>query len=395
MAEKILIVDDQAANRSLLSDFLTELNYQVCEAEDGNMAFNQALQQRPDLILMDIVMPNSSGYEACVRIKQETTTKDIPVIFLSSLAETKDKLKGFEAGGADYFIKFGDLSELQARVQAHLKIRSLTQSLVASNRELQEKQNALNEDLTSAAQIQRSLLPIKTPLSLPPLEIAWECLPCQYIGGDIFNYIRLDEEHVAFYMLDVCGHGVPSAMVAVSVSQHFHELISRNVDGAYSKLFFPGQLLKDLNQEFALSRFGRFFTAFYMVLNLRTGRLFHSLAGHPPAVLLRKERPYELLKSGGSVIGIDEIVPFAEDSRELKAGDKIVLYTDGVIEYENSKNEFFSMTNFLELLESIKHESAERIVQIVFETLNEFGNGEPPKDDISFICITYNPRNGD
>lgn len=389
MSEKILVVDDQEENRALLCDFLTAKHYQVCEAEDGHIALQQALTHKPDLILMDIMMPNLNGYEACTKLKQDPATKDIPVIFLSSLTETKDKLKGFEAGGEDFFTKGGDLSELQARMQAHIKIRFLTKSLTEANQELQKKQKALNEDLTSAALIQRSLLPLTSHQKLPQLEIAWRCLPCQYIGGDIFNFIYLDEEHIAFYMLDVCGHGVPSAMVAVSVSQHFHELSTQAAAGSYSKLYNPLQLLEDLNHEYPMSRFERFFTISYVVLNINTGRLLHGLAGHPPAILLHKDAPYELLKAGGTVIGIDIIVPFEEDSKDLKPGDKIIFYTDGIFEYENPQGEFFSMSRFLDLLESIKHQPVDQIVLIVFDALNQFGQSEPIKDDISLMCVAY------
>lgn len=389
MTEKIMVVDDQQENRMLISDFLKEHKYEVCEAEDGSKALEEAISQKPDLILMDIVMPKMNGYEACAKIKENSLTKDIPIIFLSSLTETKEKINGFNAGGQDYVVKFGDLNELKARVEAHLKIRSLNRSLMQANKELQEKQDILNEDLNSAAQIQRSLLPVKTPFRTGNLEIAWECIPSLYIGGDIFNFLPLDEEHMGLYILDVCGHGVPSAMVAVSVSQHFHELASQAGEGSYSKLLFPGQLLKDLNHEFKLSRFGKFFTIFYMVLNIKTMRLFYCLGGHPPPVLLHPNEPYELLKIGGSVIGIDEIVPFEEGTVELKPGDKIVMYTDGIVEYENSKNEFFSMTRFLELLESIKHESSQKIVETVLNSLNTFGENTPPKDDVSIMCLTY------
>lgn len=389
MTEKILIVDDLKENRMLLSDFLKEKNYEVCEAEDGNDAVKQSVLQRPDLILMDIMMPKLNGYEACSKIKNNPETKDIPIIFLSSLSETGNKIEGFTAGGEDYFVKGGDLNELKARVQAHLKIRSLTKSLQDANNELQAKQEALDEDLNAAALIQRSLLPVKTPLKINRLDIAWECLPCLYIGGDIFNFINLDEEHVGFYIIDVCGHGVPSAMVAVSVSQHLHELIKQVEQGPYSKLHFPGEFLKDLNQEFDMTRFGRFFTIFYMVLNVNTGRLFYSLGGHPPAVLLRENAPYELLSKGGSVIGMDEGIPFEEGSLELMPGDKLILYTDGIVEYENSKGEFFCMSRFLDLLESVKQEPGEAIVQKVLDALAEFGQKEPPKDDVSIMCITY------
>src|SRR4051812_17196335 len=118
MAEKILIVDDTTDLRELFADYLTMRGYKVAEAINGALGLELVETFQPDLILMDIVMPVMNGYEACTQIKQKPAFKDIPIIFLSSLTDTEDKLKGFAAGGCDFFPKAGELLELEARVKA-------------------------------------------------------------------------------------------------------------------------------------------------------------------------------------------------------------------------------------------------------------------------------------
>ncbi len=388
MAEKILLIDDNEDMRALFSHYLSRRGYQIAEAEDGVIGLEKALTYNPDLILMDVIMPNSDGYETCRKIKLNPSIKDIPIIFLSSLTETKDKLQGFEAGGADFFTKSGELQELLARVQAHLKIRSLNNSLTEAIAGLREKQRSLDEDIASAATIQRTLLPLQEHFKMSEIEIAWKFHPCNFIGGDIFNVLRIDEDRVAFYILDVSGHGVPSAMVAVSISQHFQELINLNHSGQSELLKAPGQLMRDLDREFPLMRFDKYFTIFYMVINHKTRNLIYSSAGHPPAILLHKDKSYDLLKKGGSILGVDSQIPFEEESIQLVDGDRIILYTDGVYEFEDSKEKFFGMERFLSLVEDNKHDPVNRITEKIFQTLFEFGGNAPIKDDISLMAIS-------
>lgn len=389
MTEKILIVDDNEDMRALFSQFLLKKGYCVEQAENGEAGVKKTLTFSPDLILMDIVMPEGNGYEACKKIKLNPFAKDIPVIFLSSLNDTKDKLLGFDAGGADYFPKSGELSELLARIQAHLAIRSLTNALKKANEELMEKQKNLDKDLASAAIIQRSLLPSEERFSVANIDIAWECSPCLYVGGDIFNIIPINEEQIAVYMLDVSGHGVPSAMVSVSISQHLQELINRNRHTHSKMLTSPSQLLIDLDREFPLKRFDKFFTIFYMVIHLKTLKATYSLAGHPPAVLLHKDNPFELLKKGGAILGIESKIPFEEETIQLQKGDKIILYTDGVFEYENAQEKYFGIERFYDLLEANKNKPVADITEMIFHTLDQFGENAVVKDDISLLALSF------
>jgi len=218
MSDKIFIVDDNLINRKLLAEILKKDGYELLEAEDGEEAIELAFKEMPDLILLDIMMPKKDGYEVCAELKGNDRTANIPIIFLSAKTLTEDKIKGLDLGGADYVTKPFDRGEVLARVRAQLKIASLAKEVINANKELLKKQEALDEDLKAAAGIQRSLLP-QGPPDADIVDVAWQFMPCEKIGGDIFNIVRLDEIHWGIYMLDVSGHGVPSALVAVSASQ--------------------------------------------------------------------------------------------------------------------------------------------------------------------------------
>jgi signal transduction histidine kinase len=125
----VLIVDDQPANLSILFDYLDDLNAKIFVAQDGEKALYLAEHQKPDIILLDIVMPGIDGYEVCKKLKEQAQTRDIPVIFISALSDTPNILKGFEMGGVDYITKPVQHHEAMARISTHLKIRHMEEEL--------------------------------------------------------------------------------------------------------------------------------------------------------------------------------------------------------------------------------------------------------------------------
>jgi len=150
----ILIVDDTPANLRLLSQMLTERGYKVRAVLSGPQALMAAQAAPPDLILLDIRMPEMDGYEVCQRLKTGEQTRDIPVLFISALSETEDKLKAFTVGGVDYITKPFQFEEVLARVQTHLALRNLHRQLQAANAELArqiDELRARNEELDAFA----------------------------------------------------------------------------------------------------------------------------------------------------------------------------------------------------------------------------------------------------
>ena len=135
----ILIVDDQPENLKVLTSMLTEQGYQVQPAISGQLALKAARKEPPDLILLDILMPDMDGYEICERLKAEEQTRDIPIIFLSGLVETDEKVKAFVAGGVDYVTKPFRGAEVLARVETHLSLRNMQKQLEEQNIRLEQK----------------------------------------------------------------------------------------------------------------------------------------------------------------------------------------------------------------------------------------------------------------
>jgi sigma-B regulation protein RsbU (phosphoserine phosphatase) len=295
--------------------------------------------------------------------------------------------------------KFKD-SEINNQLLHELvfKYSELEKKLQNLNRELTVKQERIEQDLSAAARIQRSLLPKRLDSS-EGLDVAWKFKPCEKIGGDIFNLIQLNNEHWAIYIIDVAGHGVPAAMVAVSVFQYLQPQSGNLMmtQGEYLKtqrVRQPAQVLEFLDREFTFDRFDNFFTMNYVIINAKTGRLTSSSAGHPPPIILRKDGTLQLLRKGGRPLGTidmrfsdDEPIVYEEEQEQLCPGDKLIFYTDGVNEYQNAKGEFYGNDRFYSRLKELKDQPVDRLVESLFKTLMVFGNNAAPTDDVSLLGI--------
>jgi len=396
MAEVIFIVDDNMVNRKLLVGILQKEGYSLLEAEDGEQALEMASQEMPDLILLDIMMPKKDGYEVCVQLKAHPRTANIPVIFLSAKSQAEDKIKGLDLGGADYVTKPFDRGEVLARVRAQLKIAKLTGELLSANAELRNKQEKLDEDLKAAAGIQRSLLPKSIP-DMEKLTMAWRFMPCDRIGGDIFNVVRLDEDHWGIYMLDVSGHGVPSALVAVSVSQMLHaqhdRLLKKNINTPpHYEIVSPSRVLEALDREYPIERFDKFFTMSYVIIDTDARRISYSNAAHPPPVLIRKDGGLELLDKGGTIIGMGGMLPFEEGNIEIGRGDRLFLYTDGIVEYQKEDGELYGVDRFYGEISALNNRSIKDHTDGIIDGIMDFGHHTPPQDDVTLLGVEFNMK---
>ncbi len=273
-----------------------------------------------------------------------------------------------------------------------LKYSAAQRELVRLNKELSDKQMRLDQDLRAAAGIQRTLLPNKIPAT-DKLEFAWKFIPCKLIGGDIFNLLQLNDDHFAMYIIDVSGHGAPSALVTVSVSQALHlhgGYVLKNLGDSFSsqQIVSPAALLAALDEQYPMERFDMFFTMVYGIVDVRDGCFRYAKAGHPPPILLHSADELQVLNAAGPVIGMGGF-PFEEKRQKINHGDKVVLYTDGIIEYENQEGDFYGKDRFYRLLKESREQPIDVILNRVIDSMLDFGENNPPQDDISLLGFEY------
>jgi sigma-B regulation protein RsbU (phosphoserine phosphatase) len=383
----VLVVDDGPTNRHLLGRILAVDGVRTSFAADGEAALAAAESEPPDLVLLDVLMPGVDGFEVCRRLKQRAATADVPVIFLTSLERPEDKLRGLQLGAVDWVAKPFDPAEVRARVANQVRLRQLQRSLQRANAELQARQSALDDDLRAAAAIQRSLLPRVAP-ACAAFELAWRFVPCESVGGDIFHVVALGHDRFALWVLDVCGHGVPAAMVTVSVAQSLSAQAGL-LAGADGEPASPATVLRRLDREYPFERFERHATVACLLLDAATGRLTSSLAAAPAPLLVRTDGTVERLGAGGTVIGLGEALPFEEQSTTLAAGDRLVLVTDGVLECESPDGRVFGEERLAGFLAERRGEPLQAACDALLAELALFAGGRPARDDVTLLALDF------
>ena len=391
----ILVVDDTAANLQVLTGMLKDRGYRVRPVPSGKLALQAAQRDPPDLILLDINMPEMNGYEVCEHLKADGALRGVPVIFISALTEPLDKVKAFSIGGVDYLTKPFQMEELHARVETHLNLRRLQVELEQANAQLEKANGRMSRDLRAAAKIQETFLPRKAP-QMPGAEFAWIYRPCTELAGDGLNIIPLADDKVALYVLDVSGHGVASALLSVTLSRLLSPpsdpssiLVRHGGAGGPLDITPPAEVAARLNHLFPFdAETAQFTTLAYGILDTSTGEFRYASAGHPGPVHLPVNGEGTILEGQGSPIGLGDEA-YEERSIGLQAGDRLYLYSDGVPEAMGPAEEQFGEARLLEAIARQRPEPlVDGVVALAEEVVAWQGSGRL-QDDISILAVEF------
>ncbi len=382
----ILVVDDTPANLQVLAGMLKDRGYKVRPVPSGKLALSAAQHDPPDLILLDINMPEMNGYEVCERLKADDKLAGIPVIFISALTEQIDKVRAFAIGGVDYLTKPFQMEELHARVETHLKLRRQQIELEQANERLERINGRMSRDLATAAKIQKTFLP-RAALSVPGAEFAWCYHPCDELAGDGLNIIPLGDGRVGLYILDVSGHGVSSALLSVTLSRLLSPpsepssilIRDRNVAP-------PAEVADRLNRLFPYdTATEQFATLLYGVLDVAAGEFRHVSAGHSGPLHLAAGKAPVILESPGFPISIAEEA-YEEQCVQLAPGDRLYLYSDGVPDAMSSSGERFGEVRLKEAISRCRAGPLQEGVDALLAEIVRWSGSERPQDDISIVA---------
>ncbi len=445
---EVLIAEDNRLQAKILEDRLVGAGYRVRVGRDGVQALQLARERRPDIIVSDIEMPNMTGHELCRAIKNDPVLCQVPLILLSTLSEPQDIIRGLDCGADNYVTKpyrpeylisrmesllqtpLGQHDEERLELEVTLagtvyKVRSGRQQvlnllvstfenaveknfellryneeltiakeqLAKWNRQLEQLNGRMTRDLEAAAKIQQSLLPAAVPVT-PRAEFAWRYLPCDELAGDFLNCFALDDEHVAMFVVDVSGHGVPSSLLSVAVGRVLApdagavSLLVRERDGDKCVITPPVEVLAELNRRYPMEGQGNlYFTMVYAILNLRTLELRYASAGHEAMVHVPKGMPPRLLPAAGFAIGWMADVQYTEVKVQLAAGDRLYLYSDGIPEALDVDLEEYGDEQMLELMQRCGRWTIDESVQTICDEIKKWCRVNGPKDDISIIGV--------
>ena len=396
----VLVVDDTEANIDILVAAI-DSEYEVSVAMDGESALETVNTDPPDLILLDIMMPGMDGYEVCRRLKSVPKTSKIPIVFITSMSEIQNKTKGFELGAVDYITKPFEVMEVKARVKTHLSLTLARRELANQNIILEEKVRIRTEELRQsivarerieselriAHDIQMNIMPADFPPfpDKPEIDIHAILKPAREVGGDFYDYFFIDSNRLCLVVGDVSGKGVPAALFMSMVITYI-----RSIAKVFDK---PDLILKYVNIEVSRGNNScTFVTVFLAILNIKTGELSYTNAGHnPPLKISRKDGVMPLNEAHCPIIGIDDDFSFCSKTIMLESFDMICIYTDGVTEAFDEKKQMFSEERLIEEVSGHREYTASKLADEVFQTVQSFSEKMPQFDDITILNVRYLP----
>ncbi len=371
--ESILLVDDQPANLQVLSQTLEKLGAKLLFAKNGETALAIAQKARPNLILLDIMMPGIDGFEVCRRLKANPETRKVPVIFLSALDETGDKVRGLQLGAVDYVAKPFQPEEVIARVNTHLTIHRLSC-------EVQQQRDELEHELLVVSQLQRNLLPERLP-EIPGLKLAVHYETSRYAGGDYYDVVQLPDGKLAVLVADAEGHAAPATVMMAMTCALFRSCSTR--------LGEPDQILSYLNDNLCKVNRGSFVTAIFAVYDTHSRTLKMARAGNPLPILHRasEKTTTELSCEGVLIMGLYPYTDVPVTEVTLQPGDRLLFYTDGITERFNDEREIYGTDRLLSQFGSTDTDDLSDILERIMSDLSRFAGPRPADDDMAMLMM--------
>ncbi|MGJ4951995.1 PP2C family protein-serine/threonine phosphatase [Bradyrhizobium sp. HKCCYLS20291] len=376
---RILIADDDPLCRQLVESVLRRRNFVNLEfAEGGVSALEQSRSFNPDLLLLDMQMPDMSGLDVCRHVRSDPNLADIPILVQTATFDRKKMGELFAGGASDFLSKPVNPSELIARVVVHLERWN-------SLRELRSYRERISRELEAARRMQFDLLPSSASLSehaeKAGMRIASYNRPSSELGGDLWGMLPIDDGVLGFFLADFTGHGVNAALNTFRLHALIHEY--KNLHHA------PAALLSMLNERLVhLLPPGQFATFLYVVIDHRRGELRFASAGAPPAILVQSQsgRP-RLCEGTGLPLGIEPGVKYQTHKRKFPQGSLLLLFSDGLPEYPDALGERIGEDGLLNVLNACHgglapHEVIDRLCAAAGIT----GQAALP-DDTTVICL--------
>jgi phosphoserine phosphatase RsbU/P len=377
---EILVVDDDAMSRRVLSKLLTAAGYRCRVSKDGSEALETVHGKPPSLLLLDFDMPGLNGAEVLRRLRsdQHSAVAQIPTIMLTAHGSEESEVSCLQAGADDFVTKPVNAAVLRARIETQLRLRSMRRQLERQNDELEKWRRNLERDLAAARLTQQSLIPQKL-LELPGWEIATCYRPVIQVGGDIYGWLRMKDGRILFWIADGTGHGAAAALLTTLAKLLFHH--------GHAEHDTPATVMEAVNHDFR-SIFGSrsFMTAMCVALDPVTGNASIVGAGHPPLLVTRGDGTTESVASIAPPLGLIEQPEFSETAIDLEPGDAFLLYTDGLFRWTKDERHRLSPQKLEKMLDH-SAPTAEALLKGVLAHAAPDGSANTSPDDMTVLAI--------
>lgn len=364
----ILIVDDNEINRDICAMHLEHMGAPLYFADNGINGLKVAREKLPDLILLDIMMPEMDGFTMLEKLKEDQSLAHIPVLMLTAKSETESVVKALNSGANDYLKKPFEEEEMVARVTTLLRNRYLEQRLaddIAAGAVMQQKfltDHYLAEDIYKNAGI----------------DVAIFNRPYAAISGDFYYACKRQDSTYGFFLGDSCGHGLPAALISMRIIGFLQQIANSDKESA--------DTLSLLNRDITgLMPFGNFVSAALFYFYKDT--VAFSNCGQPYPVLIT-EHGIEEIEHDGMPLGINMMNQYQQTSFPFRKGDKLVIYTDGVIETTNNDECVYGKKRLYRSLKRWALKSqGQQMIQHILDDVDSFRDGKKFEDDLTMIVF--------
>ncbi len=400
--ERVLVLDDSRAQRTLLSSLLRRWGHEVVQCEDPHQALDMLRDPAITLVISDWMMPGMDGPEFCRRVRRMERESYAYILLLTSKSEKDAIAHGLDAGADDFLTKPVNGHELRARIHAGERIVAMQRELVEKNRivtsafsEISALYEALDRDLLEAKKLQASLLH-QTFRSFDGGAASFLLQSSGHVGGDLVGFFPVSDRQIGLFSLDVSGHGVTSAMVTArlaglltAASPDQNIVMERLADGRYAPLS-PDVAAEHLNRlMLEVVQTELYFTLCLALIDLRSGQVQMVQAGHPHPVLQTTDGDLRFLGGGGLPIGLLPEADFDSFTFQMAPGDRLLIYSDGLTECPGPDDEMLGEEGLATLLRTRREVGGEALLDSLVEGLGDYADqGEFP-DDVSAVLFEY------
>ncbi|WP_322907777.1 fused response regulator/phosphatase [Paenibacillus campi] len=328
----ILIVDDNPTNVIIIREILKREQYTniITAASaremfqhlgvDATEAISRSLANEVDLILLDMMMPEMDGIEACRLLQQNEQLRDIPVIMVTAVGDSKKLAEALDAGAVDYVTKPINKVELMARIRLALRLKH-------EKDWHKERDQHIQEELKLASLVQHAVL--STPIQDQHFKVEALYKPSFELAGDLYAWYPLGEGRYGIILLDMMGHGISSSLFCMFIASVLKDTVTTYVE--------PEKVIQELNRRFNQLHIENqlvqyYFTAIYLVVDTKYKRIDYVNAGHPPGLFFADTGEVTRLGTTAPPVGLFDRIDMESKSFHYEGEGHLVLYTDGLLE---------------------------------------------------------------
>lgn len=376
---KVLIVDDDAINRMILEGMLIKDGHEVLQAVNGRQAIDSFLNDKPEMILMDIMMPVMNGYEATVKVKELAGDEFIPIIVLTAMTDESDLVKCVDSGADDFLTKPFSHAILTAKIHALFRMKSLYHTISEQRNQIELNRTILHDEQEQAARIYKRMT---TRDEIEGLDVRFHMSPMSIFNGDMLLKTKSPDGSICIFLTDATGHGLPAALGAFPVRDIFYTMIEKGCS--------PKETIEELNRKMFEILPTEFFLCGAMLVISSDKKTYHIWNGGMPSVVIYRPGTHQIIEkvnSSNLPLGIVSTDSYSTEFKEvdIEVGDTIVMYSDGITEARRGKGEYFGDKRFFDAIVS---SSEYQIIDMVLKAVSRFCGDNSQTDDVSLVEYT-------